>query len=173
MSEAKKLNKLHIRAGSQVLVGMDNWTMDEFWEHHREGNHFDKWDRIVAKDVFQRVEDPLRFMNYLFDFARHNARLALETPYGSSDAASEDLEARRLVFKETYRAFWPRWRYANRVFYLDSTCFNDEAQPEQVGMAVAQLRNVVKSFAVELVCQKGTVPMEQMKEDPLTTFKYI
>lgn len=150
---------------------MVNWSMDELYQATADGQFSNHFDRIISRNVFNRCQNARSFMAMLYAVAAPGAKLAIEVPYISSDNAW-GLDCLRPVQLETFRDFEPQWRFDRRMFFCDGNFFDDNIEMTQLGLAVAQLRNIVKSFAVELTAQKP-VPEDYKAGDPSTTFKLI
>lgn len=167
MKESLVLKKLHVHwTGDHQIHGMDNFN----YEGYVAPPEF-PYDRILMKNVFTRVLDPWALMNDLYYWSKPGALIAIDEPYGSHDSADE-LRRRRRVFADTFREFEPRFQFRMRTFYLDGFFFSGSEEPEQIGAAVANLRNVVKGFTVELRVNKP-LPEGYTSIDPATGFKII
>lgn len=180
MSESKNLRKLCIVwPGQKNPTTMETMNCDDLvrWRKRAGIRLADavtesSFDRVLVFRCIHRVDDIFAFMDDLHYFMKPGGIVALDGPYGSHDQADEDLLAKRRIFKDTFRAFEPNWQFRARTFYIDATLFNDQHEPAQVGLAVANLRNVCKGFTAELMCQKP-VPDGYKAGDPATAFKYI
>lgn len=145
------------------------------------------FDRMLCSHVFEHIKNPIAMMRELWRVAKPGCSLVIITPYGSSDNAWEDPTHVRPIFKDTYIYYNPLaynradygvdfdWSFRRRQFSLDSTFFDDNVSDEQIGLAVATMRNVVKEFLVEMVAVK---PARQRTPDvvpdaPITSFKLV
>lgn len=170
MSEAKTLKKLNLTLrGEREVSSMVNWTVSDLEVYASDNRN--EFDRIIIKDVFNKVSHPLELMQDIYLVAVPGARVVIDVPYGSHDRAYE-LDCKRAIFADTLRVLEPEWKFHFRIFYLDGMFFDPDSSPEQLGMAVAQLRNVVKGFACELIAQKP-VPPNYSPTDPVTQFKFV
>lgn len=143
------------------LVQGDSWQENQFV-------------RARVINCYSRANDPRFLMARLHKILQHGGEVAMEEHYGSSDEAYEHPDFRRPVFKGTFQHYWPQWAFKRQVFYLDKNFIDENASPFQMGMAVANLRNVVRSYVAILVCWKPEgveVPPERI--DPQSAFKII
>lgn len=146
------------------------------------------FDRMLCSHVFEHIRNPLAMLRELWRVAKPGCSLVIMTPYGSSDNAWEDPTHVRPIFKDTYIYFNPLayaradygvdfdWKYKMREFRLDSTFFAEDVSDEQVALAVATMRNVVKEFIVELIAVKPArkIGPEQKDADvPTTAFRLV
>ena len=171
MSEVKVLKKLNVlvRGDSPYLPNMDNLNYRQA-AVNAGGNAI--YDRIIARETILMVNDPEEMMDRLYEISKPGCQLIIDVPFGSHDRA-EEWQFKRKVFADTLRQFEPNWRFVRRTFYLDSFFFNNPGVDiEQLGMAVANLRNVCKGIACELVAQKP-VPEDYKASDPVSSFKLI
>lgn len=172
MSEAKALKKMHLAMSDleQSPPGMTHWKVSTLL-HYQASSGVDCYDRILAKNVINRCDDPFLVMEKLLHLAKPGCQLIIDVPFGSHDRA-EEFDCKRRIFVDTLRVFEPHWRFARRTLYCDGLFFSSDIDMVQLGMAVAQLRNVVKGFACEFIAQKP-IPEGYKSSDPLTAFKMI
>lgn len=176
MGEAKTLEGrkliLHWRGEGVGAEGVESqpyeWlTQGDSWEEN-------KFIRARVINCYSRANDPRFLMGRLHKIMQNGGEVAIEEFYGSSDEAYEHPDFRRPVFKGTFTHYWPQWIYKRQVFYLDKNFIDENASPFQMGMAVANLRNVVRSYVAILTCWKpgeNIVPPERV--DPQSAFKII
>lgn len=179
MSQEDTLRKLCVSwpGDRKDLPKMENWHANDVYAWRLRDVAFDggplrdRFHRMIVRDCFHRVEKIFDFINALHDFAAPGCQLIIDGPYGSSDNC-DLLDSRRRMWADTCKAFEPAWRFKQRTFYLDGFFFEGNEDPVQLGAAVANLRNVVKGFAAELIAQKP-VPDGYKAQDPISAFKVI
>lgn len=167
MSEAQLLKKMNVLVpGARPVQGMLNLSYLELAVHPAFS-----FDRIICKDALLTCEDPDALMRRLHIVAKHGCQLVIDAPFGSHDRA-EEWQFKRKIFADTLRRYEPEWSFRRRTFYCDGLFFNAGIDPEQLGMAVANLRNVTKGIACEFTAQKP-VPDGYKADDPVSVFKMI
>lgn len=168
MSEANVLRKLNVLTeGIRPILGMDNYPINQLTSLEMRS-----YDRIICRDALLLIDNPEWLMGVLHAICKNGGQLVIDVPFGTHDRA-EEWKYKRKVFADTLRQFEPQWHFARRTFYLDAFFFQDSAVDEiQLGMAVANLRNVCKGMACELVAQ-WPVPADYKPTDPVSMFKMI
>ena len=210
MSEKDTLKKLNIGCGGTVLPGWINLDshpyphldikydlesgLKLFWSKHPESdlpcgdmeievpdNYF---DRMLMSHVFEHIRNPLPMMQELWRVAKPGCKLAIITPYGSSDNAWEDPTHVRAVYMDTYMYFsqcWygkndygyrGDWHFKKRVLLLNKEFFTQDATDQQIGYTVQHMRNVVVEFQAELIAVKPMRVHPFDYETPQTAFKF-
>lgn len=199
MSEKDTLKKLNVGCGGTVLPGyvnLDNYPhghVDILYDlnsgaemHFRSGgqtvpdNYF---DRMLMSHVFEHIRNILPCMQELWRVAKPGCRLAVITPYGSSDNMWEDPTHVREVFLETMQyfsqVFYTKndygyrgdWHFNKRLLIINKDFFRDDATDQQIAYAVQHWRNVVVEFQAELVAVKPMRVPPFDFEPPKTAFK--
>lgn len=170
-----------LESGRAMKWGALDGVPDGMWSLEVPDNYF---DRMLMSHVFEHITNVLPMMEELWRVAKPGCSLVIITPYGSHDSADEDPTHVRRVFKDSFSYFSQGyygkndygyrgdWDFRRRQFTLDGNFFAEDTAPEQVGMAVANLRNVVTEFLGELVAVKPARKPGFQVTDPTTTFKF-
>lgn len=211
MSEKNTLIKLNVGCGGRVLPGYIN--LDKFphphvhiqydleggdkmkwrpfvlegipetsWGHEVPDNYF---DRMLMSHTFEHIHNVLPMMEELWRVAKPGCKLAIITPYGSSDNAWEDPTHVRAVFMDSMMYFsqvWYEkndygyradWHFARRIFKLNKDFFSEDASEQQIGYVLQHMRNVVAEFHCELVAVKPIRKHPFEFETPQTAFQFV
>lgn len=171
-----------------ILYDLESGSKMEWFKHGYPSAHEivpeNYFDRILVSHVFEHITNVFGMMTELWRVAKPGCSMVIKCPYGSSDNADEDPTHVRRIFKDSFQYFsqaWygkndygyrADWDYVKRQFDLDGNVFDPSADAEAVGLAVAQLRNVVAEFIVELVAVKPARAPGFAPKDPITRFTF-
>jgi SAM-dependent methyltransferase len=203
VSESNSLRKLNIGCGGKIIPGFIN--LDKFPHAHvdiiydlesGEKMHWrgttlpqmvpdNTFDRMLMSHTFEHIRNILPCMQELWRVAAPGCRLAIITPYGSSDNAWEDPTHVRAVFMDSMMYFsqvWYErndygyrgdWHFQRRIFHLNKDFFTDNPSEQQIGYTLQHMRNIVTEFHCELIAVKPMREHPFESTSPETAFKFV
>ena len=136
-------------------------------------------ERIVASDVLQRLQDPLRFMEELWELASPSAYLAMTVPHGAAEVAWEDPRNLRPVFPGSFGVFSAPahenkpellysadWRIESITFAVPEVIIAGRQLPEVMADAMKYRNQIVRMTALMVAVKPARPQKLELLEQP-------